>query len=278
MSKSRFIRIQCCMLLLLGRHFCRAQEPLTALDQLPWHTEELAPGLQWQFIHTEALFESRQHINILRVGKARKISLDYEQTTLKNTSQFALEEEALAAVNAGFFNMKNGGSVTFMKVDDQVTNHHTHQGVNITTHCLVIDEQDHLSIVTDADTQWLARPENFDDVLFTGPLLIESGKSSPQESKKFVDNRHPRTCACTLSNEEILLITVDGRTTEAEGMNLHELTRFLLGLDCHHAINLDGGGSTTMWIRQRGIVNHPSDNGMFDPGGERRVANVLLIH
>ena len=265
------------VLALLGIVPCRAQNTAQTPDQLPWQTVDLAPGLQWQSIHTDVLFNSWQHINILRIGKERQIALDFEETALKPTSQFALEEKALAAVNAGFFNMREGGSVTFMKVDDQVINHHTHEGPNITTHSIVIDEEDHLSIAIRADTQWLSKPENYDDVLFTGPLLIEAGEASPQESKKFVNNRHPRTCACTLASGEVLLITIDGRTPDAAGMSLHEATQLLLQLHCQDGINLDGGGSTTMWIREKGIVNHPSDNGTFDVKGERQVANVLLI-
>jgi len=46
----------------------------------------------------------------------------------------------------------------------------------------------------------------------------------------------------------------------------------LLKLGCVDAINLDGGGSTTMWIHQKGIVNFPSDK-----TGERPVSNALLI-
>jgi len=58
-------------------------------------------------------------------------------------------------------------------------------------------------------------------------------------------------------------------------MNLKELQHFLLRLNCKDAINLDGGGSTTLWINAGGdsrIVNKPSDK-----EGERPVANILMI-
>ena len=41
--------------------------------------------------------------------------------------------------------------------------------------------------------------------------------------------------------------------------------------------NLDGGGSSTLWIKESGVLNHPSDNGKFDNKGERRVANSIII-
>ena len=61
------------------------------------------------------------------------------------------------------------------------------------------------------------------------------------------------------------------------GMSLFELGVFLRSLKCQQAINLDGGGSTTMWIKSQGVVNYPSDNQRFDHSGERKVANVIVI-
>lgn len=58
-------------------------------------------------------------------------------------------------------------------------------------------------------------------------------------------------------------------------MSLKEVQQFLLRLTCKDAINLDGGGSTTLWINDgntKGIMNKPSDK-----EGERPVANILLI-
>ncbi len=55
-------------------------------------------------------------------------------------------------------------------------------------------------------------------------------------------------------------------------MNLYELQVFLYNLGCSDAINLDGGGSTTIWTKEKGVVNTPSDK-----KGERPVANALII-
>ena len=84
-------------------------------------------------------------------------------------------------------------------------------------------------------------------------------------------------------HKKLLLITVDGRSTQAAGMSANELTRFLLTYFCpQSALNLDGGGSTTMWIasseqRVGGVVNHPTDNKKFDHAGQRRVTSFIVI-
>jgi MYXO-CTERM domain-containing protein len=55
-------------------------------------------------------------------------------------------------------------------------------------------------------------------------------------------------------------------------MTCKELATLMEGLGAHDALNFDGGGSTTMWIKGKGVVNHPSD------GAQRVVANHLAIH
>ena len=84
--------------------------------------------------------------------------------------------------------------------------------------------------------------------------------------------RHPRTAAgFSADNTLLYLVTVDGRQSSSAGMTLHELANFLISIGVHHAINLDGGGSTTMVVRGA-IANAPSDGGI-----ERSVSNSLLV-
>ncbi len=48
-------------------------------------------------------------------------------------------------------------------------------------------------------------------------------------------------------------------------------------LCCDAALNMDGGGSSTMYIKDKGILNYPSDNRKFDHEGERRVYDIFFI-
>jgi len=64
---------------------------------------------------------------------------------------------------------------------------------------------------------------------------------------------------------------VDGRQRDlSAGMTLDELARHLVGLGCLEAMNLDGGGSTTLWFDGQ-VRNRPCD------GYERTVANSVLV-
>lgn len=66
-------------------------------------------------------------------------------------------------------------------------------------------------------------------------------------------------------------------STNAHGMAIAELSEVMLALGCIQAMNLDGGGSSTAWVKNHGVVNYPSDNKQFDHNGERRVANAIVI-
>jgi hypothetical protein len=109
-----------------------------------------------------------------------------------------------------------------------------------------------------------------------GPRLARAGRpvaAGPEAGTPgFVEARHPRTAVGVRADGRILLVTVDGRQPERSvGMTVAELTALVLELGAVEAINMDGGGSTTMVAGGR-VVNHPSDL-----TGERPVGDALLV-
>ncbi len=85
----------------------------------------------------------------------------------------------------------------------------------------------------------------------------------------------PRTAiGFDADGSRMILLTVDGRATGSRGLSLKEMGQLMIGLGSDDALNLDGGGSSTMLARTPGdaapgVVNDPSD------GGERLVPNGL---
>lgn len=97
-----------------------------------------------------------------------------------------------------------------------------------------------------------------------GPVLVRGGVQAQGG-----DVRHPRT-AVGYNDGEVILFTVDGRRPGwSVGMTFDELATALRDLGCTEAMNLDGGGSTTVWVRGE-VKNRPSD------GSLRNVANCLV--
>ena len=110
-----------------------------------------------------------------------------------------------------------------------------------------------------------------------GPLLVQDGtprkiRSSPDDPYEYSSmlEQHPRT-AFGWNPQWFFLVQVDGRQRDLSvGMTLDELSKFLAGLGCEEAINLDGGGSSSLWFDGR-IRSSPCD------GYDRAIANSLLV-
>lgn len=129
---------------------------------------------------------------------------------------------------------------------------------------------------------WLGLPPAFLrdraklDVVTGVPQLVKNGKiditwEQEKANKAFVENRHPRTAVAKLKDGKFLMLTADGRRETSAGLDLYDLAAYLVELGAVDAMNLDGGGSTTMFLDGK-LVNLPSD-----PAGERKVSDVLLV-
>ena len=119
------------------------------------------------------------------------------------------------------------------------------------------------------------------NIMTAGPMLLSQGSYVLQRrDRTFVTDRHNRTALGIKPDGTVLILVADGRMRQAAGLSLFELQRTMRYLGCSEAINFDGGGSSTMYVRGRGdqgIVNYPSDNNLFDRNGQRPVSSVLLI-
>jgi hypothetical protein len=109
-------------------------------------------------------------------------------------------------------------------------------------------------------------------ILLNGIAVSDSINVREKTSVTFLHARHPRTfVGFDRDSTHFYLCVVDGRQERSIGMNFKEMADFLLSMGVWNALNLDGGGSTTMMIRDK-IVNSPSDK-----TGERPVANTLQV-
>ncbi|MEI6667910.1 MAG: phosphodiester glycosidase family protein [Acidobacteriota bacterium] len=116
-----------------------------------------------------------------------------------------------------------------------------------------------------------------DDIVGGAGLLIRNGQrftewADEQLRAGFNTERHPRTMIGTSRGGVIWMVVVDGRNPDLSlGMTFAELQTLAVGLKLENALNLDGGGSTTMVVNGA-TVNHPSDR-----PGPRKVSDALLV-
>ena len=123
------------------------------------------------------------------------------------------------------------------------------------------------------------------DVVNGGPTLVRNGQLDvtakrdgmvrTNDSNSFfygwVHKRNPRTFAGVDAQGRTLLVTADGRQTTSLGLCLNEEADVAKSLGMINAMNLDGGGSTTM-VEGGQVMNSPSD-----ATGERRIGDALLL-
>ena len=102
-----------------------------------------------------------------------------------------------------------------------------------------------------------------------------------EDSRRHQGVRHPRTAVALTDDNHFLMVVVDGRRPGvSEGMTARELTRFLQdNFHPRYALNMDGGGSSTLCVAGEGdpethVVNRPTDK-----SGERKVtSHFCLVH
>lgn len=114
-----------------------------------------------------------------------------------------------------------------------------------------------------------------DNVIGGGPQLVRNGALAVDATEQgfdaaFTTRRHPRTAVGRTSDGDLWWVTVDGRQQISDGATLEELARVMQRLGCQEAINLDGGGSTSINVLGQ-TVSRPSE------GREREIANGVVF-
>ncbi|WP_300598809.1 phosphodiester glycosidase family protein [Niabella sp.] len=279
-ARKGVLMLLCCMCLL----WAAAQDMDSArFVKTAWKKERLGSGVRLftrQFENKE-LFASNQFIAYAVVknrGGRRRFRIAAEKKLLKPVSVFAKEGDAIVAVNGNFFNTKDGGSVDYVKTDGQVVSENlvgAHGKLSVHQQSAVAIEKGKLSIVTGGDDSGWTNHIAASSVLANGPLLTLHSVDAVMDASAFSQNRHPRTAVGVTKKGKVILLVADGRNANAAGLSLNELQKIMRWLNCTAAINFDGGGSSTLWTRKSGVINHPTDNKKWDHEGERAVANVL---
>lgn len=255
-----------------------------------WQFDTVSKNIIWQHYHfnQKQLFSGNENFNIVRVPlrvKALSFDIGSDYDSLAKTSILAQKYDALVAINGSFFDTKKGGAVDFIKTDNHISDTSRIDKNRLAEHQrsgIAVKKNKKLRIIFTPDStnfNWLNKYAGFESIMVSGPLLLKNFKINSLTKSAFNDNRHPRSCLC-LTKKELILLTVDGRTAESYGLNLNELTKIAQWLGCKNAINLDGGGSTTLFIKNQpfnGIVNMPCDGKKFNHETERPVSNIFYI-
>ena len=280
-------RISIIVLFLAFALCLHAQRDSLAFVNGNWRIDTL-DGMVLRQCHFDGkeLFASNQQIFVLEIPDTSHYTLAFAHEPRRTkTSEMAQKHGAVAAVNGSFFDMDKHFPICYLRIDsvnigentpgkDTVNRKYYQYG----TLCLSHDNV--FILKTDSSRRWEeALP--YPDIMTAGPLLIwHDTLQYMRDDRTFVTNRHNRTAVGIREDGTVLFFVADGRFKQAEGLSLTELQQILRWLGCRDALNLDGGGSTTLFLNigdYHSVVNCPSDNGRFDHDGERGVSNAVLI-
>lgn len=256
-----------------------------AIVSAQWKIESPQKGIIHKYVSIPQLYQVPQSISLIEIdpGAGLKVGVTVSDK-MRETSKMASEQGAIAAINGSYFDMKRGNSVCFLKVDRQVVDTTTLGEFARRVTGAVSIRKGKMKIISwnrQIEKQYKGKKGV---VLASGPLMLKDGRYCDWSlcEKDFIRTKHPRSAVALTKDGKILFITVDGRFPKhAGGVSIPELAHLIRILGGKDAINLDGGGSTTLWLSgapDNGIVNYPCDNKRFDHRGERTVPNILYIH
>lgn len=256
-----------------------------AIVSAQWKIESPQKGVVYKYASISGLYRGCQSVNLIEIDPGLGLKVDVALSNkMKETSRIASEHHAIAAINGSYFDMKRGNSVCFLKTDRQVVDTTTRSEFKLRVTGAINVRKGKMKLIP-----WNKRIEKkykgkVGIILASGPLMLKGGRVCDWNScgVNFIQTKHPRSAVAVTKDGKILLITVDGRFPgQAEGVNIPELAHLIRVLGGKDALNLDGGGSTTLWLSgasDGGVVNYPCDNGRFDHAGERKIPNILYIH
>ena len=292
---------------LIGCSLCLAQQKAPVLlEKDGWVIDTLRTGLVWHnFTGMDSVSGDPQIVNVLELNlDTPTLRLSYEYYPDKEVlSEVARDTKAIAGTNASF-----GAPHTFIRIDGD-------------TWCdIEIDESSREWWKHEAAVWYDGKSEigfyNFDGKpaeaveayrndthpnLFSGtPILIDNyqlpewdvahGKGYGAK-RSTIQKRHPRTAIALTADRHLLLVTVDGRWQgRASGMSCEELRQFLVKyFNPQYAMNMDGGGSSSMFVKGRGdedtgIVSYPCEKTgetgegfEFDHTHERKLPTFFIV-
>jgi exopolysaccharide biosynthesis protein len=257
----------------------------------PPNVQRIADGIELQRLHDPSLLSPPGPVAVQALKlDPRKVRLEIavanDRLPARETvAAIAARTKAAAAINAGFFVVENGAPAGLLKVRGRLLGGNTRARGAVA----LLERQGRTRLLFDrvsvdrasgtyapsletAAADWQAARFA---VGGAGLLLVHGRELDDWTEERiaagFDTTRHPRTMIGE-DGTSIWLVTVDGRQPWLSlGMSFTELKGLARRLGLRSALNLDGGGSTTMVVRGV-IVNNPSD-----AGGPRRVSDAIVV-
>ena len=247
------------------------------LARANWNWQTVSSSAQYGTVSFPSLFNSAQTISIVKYPEsALSSSLVHKPGQEANgTDKLAAAAGATVAINGSYFDMSTFEPVTALWYNGAMQ---CEGGKSARCTGIVafkdgkidFDKYDYETTTSEELAAWQSR---YDAFMVSGHLLRLKGvEQSPfvADSQAF-DGVNPRSMIGVTSDRTVYMVVVDGRQSgKADGLTIPQMAQLAKYLGLVDAINLDGGGSSTLWVKGKGVINTPSG------GSVRKVPNIII--
>ncbi len=262
--------------------FAQTPADSVAIVKAKWETRKVTKGIIAKQATFDQLYGGPQEVFIVEVNNKRHTLEALPHNRRELTTEKATREGAVAAINGTYFDIgKTDLSICYVAHKGVVTD--SIYDVSPLSDGAFVATGNKVSIVpwTGDRTE---RPLG-DEVMVCGPLMLQKGLVQDFSDYSHIMGKHPRSGIATKKNKTCLIV-IDGRAKgRATGVTIPEFAHLLKILGMQDALNLDGGGSSVLWVEPKvkflndgspvcpctGILNTPSD------GHERSVSNSIIV-
>lgn len=260
----------------------RQKDSLTFV-QADWQWTALERGAEAGYASLR-IFGSTQSISVVRY-RASRFKTDIvsaPEAEASTTDTLAVRAGAFAAVNGSYFNVKTLEHSTFFCRTGKVLSDTYRNELFRCDGVLALKKGcgHRIEVLPyDQEKEEFYR-KRYKAAIVSGPVLAIDGRRRTEfdMKNKFFGRRHPRTFVGSTSDGWIYFVVIDGRFPgKGEGATIPEVVTIASWLGLCDAINIDGGGSSTIWTVTTGVINHPYDNKKFDHEGLRVVPNIVTV-
>lgn len=270
--------------------YSREDTDSIAFHKADWQITKLKKGAEAMYAQIN-MFNSVQSINVIKYSAEQfKTKIVHRpKNRAKKLSRMARNIGAKLAINAGYFHVKSLTPSVYFRIGEQ-TYAHTDSTEVFRVDGVVGIKDKHgkdLCIEFSDTSQYETITNDWYAAIASGPMLMvedsivveKTNVEGSKNSSPFFYRRHPRAAIGEDSQGNIYYLVIDGRFPgQADGASIYETAYICKLLGMSTAINLDGGGSATLWSNTRGVLNHPSDNKTWNNKGERNVPNMIIAY
>ena len=272
----------CFCLLSSVSHAQNVQDSL-ALVNADWHWKDLGKGARSGYALVP-MFGDRQSISVVKypARKFKTFLVDAQHPQEDIVPVIARRGKAKAAVNASYFDVKRLIPSTYFALNGKrVGETYANELFRANGYVALKDAKGRQMEIGYTDTtRYSDYPKQYHALLVSGPVVLVDGHIPAFPSDRyFTHKRHPRSVVGYDDQGNIYYVVIDGRFPRqgACGATIPEVACIARYLGMKYALNLDGGGSSTLWTEKEGVINHPYDNKKFDHEGCRKVPNILMM-